>query len=295
MSGIGGRSNDKSCGGVGRIGIFLRVFGDAMSDRQLSEHQRWIRRRLLSLYHRANCGHIACSLSCIDIISQAFRAKTVDETFILSKGHAAGALYVVLNEFGIVSDQELETFYGDGTRLAAHPSAHLSDQAPFGLGSLGHGFPLACGVAYAKKQSGCSDRTFVLMSDGETNEGTTWEAAHFAVRHALDRLIVIIDKNGLQGFGRTEDVLGDTANAEVWKAIGFDVQSCNGHDELELQKLLSETAARATSKPLVVMAETIKGFGVPFMEDRLEWHYLPLNDELYAEALQSLREVPREK
>lgn len=266
-----------------------------MREQVLSGNQRRLRRRLLDLYYQAKCGHIACSLSCLDIIQAVFEAKTTGETLILSKGHAAGALYVVLNEFGHLSDQELATFYGDGTRLAAHPSANLCGEAPFGLGSLGHGFPLAAGISYAKKLSGTAERTFVLMSDGETNEGTTWEAAHFAVRHALDRLVVIIDKNGLQGFGRTEDVLGDTANAEVWKAIGFDVQVCSGHDEQELRAVLEATSTRVSTKPLVIIAETVKGFGVSYMEDRLEWHYLPMNDELYAEALRSLEEVPDEK
>lgn len=259
-----------------------------MSTQSPSDLQRRIRRRLLDLYYRAKCGHIACSLSCIDLIYEVFRSRTSEERFILSKGHAAGALYVVMNEFGLLSDRELETFYADGTRLAAHPSAHLSSEVPFGLGSLGHGLPLAAGIAYTKQLSNCNDRTFVLMSDGETNEGTTWEAAHFAVRHGLHSLVVIIDKNGLQGFGRTADVLGDTANAKVWSAIGFDVRLVDGHELLDIQTVLESTKTPISARPVVIIAETVKGFGVDYMEDRLEWHYLPMNETSYADALNSL-------
>lgn len=256
-----------------------------------SDHQRRLRRRLLDLYFQAKCGHIACSLSCIDLIDAVFRCRSADERFILSKGHAAGALYVVMNEFGMLSDAELRTFYADGTRLAAHPSAHLSDAVPFGLGSLGHGLPLAAGIAYAKQHTGSSDRTFVLMSDGETNEGTTWEAAHFAVHHGLHRLVVMIDKNGLQGFGRTADVLGDTARPELWSALGFDVRVVNGHDEQGLRDALDQTMIVKSAKPIALIADTVKGYGVSYMEDKLEWHYLPMTEALYAEALKSLNDA----
>jgi len=256
--------------------------------RELSSHQCALRRRLLKLYFEAKCGHIACSLSCLDIVHACFSFKTDQEVFILSKGHAAGAMYVVLNQLGRLSDNQLATFYQDGTKLAAHPSVGTSPDIPFALGSLGHGLPIATGVAFGKKHAALTERTFVLMSDGETNEGTTWEAAHFAVRHKLNRLVVFIDKNGLQGFGQTHDVLGDTAKSEVWREIGFNVIECDVHDEMELLSIVRDGNGFHESKPTVVIAQTVKGRGVPFMEGKLEWHYLPLDQQRYDEAIASL-------
>ncbi|MBU3740879.1 MAG: transketolase [Candidatus Kapabacteria bacterium] len=258
--------------------------------RTLSQQQRHIRQKLLRLYYGASCGHIACSLSCIDIVQAAYSWKAASEEFILSKGHAAGAMYVVLNALGRISDEQLTSFYKDGTKLAAHPSAGTSRDIPFALGSLGHGLPIATGIAYGKNHVGLADRTFVLMSDGETNEGTTWEAAHFAVRNSLSGLFVIIDKNGLQGFGRTSDVLGDTADPAVWRAMGFRVIEGDGHNEAFLKSFMDETRPDADGRPTVLIANTVKGCGVPYMEDKLEWHYLPMNKELFDDAMTYLEE-----
>lgn len=240
------------------------------------------------MYYTAKCGHIACSLSCLDIINVIFNQKTKDDVFIMSKGHAAGALYVVLNDRGEISDEMLTTFYRDGTKLAGHPSVGTSKEIPFALGSLGHGLPIATGIAYSNKLNGNRNKTFVLMSDGETNEGTTWESAHFAVRHSLDNLVVVVDKNGLQGFGTTADVLGDTANPLVWGDIGFRVIECDGHNDSELQTQLFQDS---DGRPTIVLANTIKGFGVPFMENKLEWHYLSLDSEKFEEAMDYLNGV----
>ena len=244
--------------------------------------------KLLNIYYKANAGHIGSSLSCIDIIISLFKIKSTNERVILSKGHAAAALYVILNNTGEISDDVLDTFYKNGTKLSAHPSANSFPNIPFALGSLGHGFPIGCGIAHADKILMNNKMTFILMSDGETNEGTTWEAAHYAVSKKLDNLLIIIDKNKLQGFGRTIDILGDTSDKRKWDSIGFDVVELDGHNiDLileEINKLIS-----ISKKPKLVIANTIKGKGVDFMEDKLEWHYLPMNEEQYSNALLSLK------
>ncbi|MEY4273345.1 MAG: hypothetical protein RL638_293 [Bacteroidota bacterium] len=247
-----------------------------------------LRQKLLKLYFDAKCGHIACSLSCLDLLMALFDQKEADERVILSKGHAAGALYIMLNHIGEISDQELTTFYQNGTKLSAHPSANSYTNIPFALGSLGHGFPIATGMAKSKRIRSESDFVYVLMSDGETNEGTTWEAAHFAVSNQLDNLIVVIDRNRLQGFGVTTDILGDSADANKWRALGFHVQEVNGHNLDELNQSIAQCKSLANGKPHVIIADTIKGKGVGYMENKMEWHYLPMDPQKYEEALLSL-------
>ncbi len=247
---------------------------------------RTIRRSILEMHFRAHAGHVACSLSCTDLlVSLHFFCLKEHDTFILSKGHAATALYAVLHHKGIISDEQLLTYYKNGTDLPVHPAANKFKEIPFALGSLGHGMPIGCGIALANKLVSSSDYVFVLISDGETNEGTTWEAAHFAVQHKLDNLIVLIDKNKLQGFGRSEEVLGDTAAAEKWSSIGFDVYETDGHSVEKLNETTITIRAKKSGNPCVIIANTIKGKGVSYMENKLEWHYKPMNKEQYQQAL----------
>ncbi len=247
-----------------------------------------LRKNLLNLYNSANCGHIACSLSCIDILYVLFENKLDTERVILSKGHAAGALYVILNYFGEISDDELSTFYQNGTKLSAHPSANSFKNIPFALGSLGHGFPIACGMALAKKNENNKDFVYVLMSDGETNEGTTWEAAHFAVANELSNLIICIDRNRLQGFGKLTDILGDTADKNKWESIGFEVFEIDGHDLISLSECVANCKSLTTNRPKLIIANTVKGKGVDFMENEMEWHYLPMTGDQYKNAMMSI-------
>ncbi len=245
-----------------------------------------LRLKVLSLYHAANAGHIGCSLSCIDLmIATLVQRKREQDTFLLSKGHAAAALYACLNHLGEISDDELETFYKNGTTLPAHPAPNQHRGIPFATGSLGHGLPIGTGIAHAGKIIGDDSQVFVLMSDGETNEGTTWEAAHFAVQNKLDNLIVLIDKNGLQGFGNTADVMGDTASADLWRAIGFEVAEVDGHDVEQIGTIIDRLTAVPNRKPNVIIAHTVKGKGVSYMENKLEWHYLPMTPAQYEEAM----------
>jgi len=256
--------------------------------RQLSGE---LRLKVLGLYHKANAGHIGCSLSCIDLmIAVLFLNKSSEDTFILSKGHAAAALYACLNVLGEITDEELGTFYLDGTTLPAHPAPRQYKGIPFATGSLGHGLPIATGIAHAAKIGDEKSYSFALLSDGETNEGTTWEAAHYAVNNQLDNLFMLVDKNGLQGFDFTDKVLGETASAEKWKAIGFETVEVNGHDVLALHAAIQELKSRKNGLPKAIIAQTVKGKGVSYMENKLEWHYLPMNQEQYLEATQEIKE-----
>jgi len=241
------------------------------------------------MHFKANSGHIGCSLSCIDIIITILKfAKDPDDTFILSKGHAASALYTALNDVGEISNEEIDTFYKNATTLPAHPAPLKFSGIPFATGSLGHGFPIATGIAKAQKLKSKEHTSFVLMSDGETNEGTTWEAAHFAVANKLDNLIVIIDKNGLQGFGDTQKILGDTASKIIWENIGFETIEIDGHDIAGIQKNIHSLKKNKNGKPKLIIANTVKGKGVGYMENQMEWHYLPMNETQYNQALEDI-------
>jgi len=250
-----------------------------------------LRLKILGLYHKANAGHIGCSLSCIDLmIAVLFLNKSQEDTFILSKGHAAAALYASLNTLGEISDEELDTFYLDGTTLPAHPAPRQYKGIPFATGSLGHGLPIATGIAHAAKVKEEDSYSYVLLSDGETNEGTTWEAAHYAIQNQLDNLIMIIDKNGLQGFGFTDKVLGETASVEKWNAIGFETIELNGHDILSIDQAIKELKSHKNGLPKAIIASTVKGKGVSYMENKLEWHYLPMNKDQYEQATLEVKE-----
>ena len=246
-----------------------------------------LRTILLKMHYTAKSGHIGSSLSCIDLLYSVFKIKQDEEVCILSKGHAASAFYTILYFFKKLSINDIETYYKNGTKLSAHPSALSFKEIPFALGSLGHGLPISCGIAHGNKILNKKLRTFVIMSDGETNEGTTWEAAHYAVANKLSNLIVIIDKNRLQGFGKNDDILGDTSSLFKWEAIGFEVFEFDGHD-IDSHLNLINRLNHNIEKPKLLIANTIKGKGVDFMENKLEWHYLSMSAEIYEKALFSI-------
>lgn len=242
---------------------------------------------MFGLYKMANAGHIGSSLSCLEILVElCFHRMAKDDMIILSKGHAAGALYTTLSLSGRLPEAELETFYKDGTLLAAHPPCSGAIAAiPFGTGSLGHGLSLACGLAFSQRFTGKKFHVYAILSDGDCNEGSTWEAVLFAAHHQLANLTVIVDLNGIQGIGYSKDVLKLDPVADKWRSFGFAVaEAKNGNDFSCLIQAHEElSAARG---PRCIIARTVKGHGVSFMEDRVEWHYLPMKDEQYAQALQ---------
>lgn len=244
-----------------------------------------LRSQLLDMYYAANAGHIGSSLSCIDIMSCiVLHEMSQEDEFILSKGHAAAALYVVLHEKGLISTKELQSFYKNGTKLPAHPAPNAIPNIHFATGSLGHGLPLANGIALSKKHKSNSNFVYVLISDGETNEGTSWEAAHFAKIHKLDNLVVVMDKNRIQGIDFSVNVLGDTAKRNLWADMGFEVIEINGHNIVEIINNVNEIKSHKNGKPKLIIANTIKGKGVSFMENTVDWHYWPMNEEQYIKA-----------
>ena len=243
------------------------------------------RRRLLQMHRESNVGHIGGNLSALDAILY-LHASVMDEEdiFVLSKGHAAGALYIALWSIGLIEEAELATFHKDSTRLAGHPAPKCHPRIAFATGSLGHGLGLAAGVALGKKLRGEPGRVYCLLSDGECQEGSTWEAMLFARHHDLAQLTILIDENGLQGFGSTREVMSLDGLSNRIAGLGLDVVEVDGHSPAALEDAL----ARDVQGPQVVAMRTTKGRGISFMENRLEWHYLPLDEEQYHQAMLEL-------
>lgn len=241
--------------------------------------------RLLRMHHTAGVGHIGGNLSALDILMALHHdVLGPDDAFVLSKGHAAGALYVTLWSLGRLTDHELDSFHQDGTLLPAHPPAAGLPDIPFATGSLGHGLSLSCGLALARRLRGHCGDVYCLTSDGEWNEGSNWEALVFARQHGLDNLMVIVDANGLQGFGTTAEVADLGSLARKFREFGWAVEEIDGHD---LGAIVGATRRRS-DRPRAVIATTIKGHGVSFMENRMEWHYLPLSQALYEQGVREI-------
>jgi transketolase len=237
------------------------------------------------MHFESGVGHIGGNLSSIDALALVFHEFMGEgDRFILSKGHSAGALYVALWSAGRLTDQDLTTFHQDDTLLAGHPPASGIDDVMFATGSLGHGLSLAAGTALALRLNGERQHTYCLMSDGEWQEGATWEALIFASHHALTNLTVLIDHNGLQGFGSTADVASMFPLHERLKGFDVEVHVVPGHDLAAVRTALNTSA----SKLKIVVLQTTKGKGVSFMENKMEWHYLPLKEADYFRALEEI-------
>ena len=249
---------------------------------------RSARRRLLRMHFERRIGHIGGNLSALDAMLTLHHC-VMDQAdhFILSKGHAAGALYITLWSLGLLSDSDLATFHADGTLLAGHPVPGWSDRIPVATGSLGHGFPVALGMALARHLNGQPGHTYCLTSDGEWQEGVMWEALIFLAHRKLPNITVLLDLNGLQGFGATADIASMQDLARRLQAFGLPVVHVDGHDHQAIA-----SAARAHPGALIVL-HTVKGKGVSFMENRVEWHYLPLTNEQYAAALAELEDAEK--
>jgi len=209
------------------------------------------------------------------------------DRFILSKGHACAALSAVLGERGFFPLDWLKSFCQNGSRLAGHVTHRGVPGVEASTGSLGHGLSIACGMALAGKRDGRSYRVFTILSDGECDEGSTWEAALFAPHHMLDNLVVIVDYNKIQSFGRVKEVLDLEPLGEKWKSFGWSVREVDGHNVSELRSTLQEVPFQV-DRPSCVIAHTVKGKGVSFMEDKLLWHYRPPDDEELRQALNEL-------
>ncbi len=241
--------------------------------------------RLLRMHYESGVGHIGGNLSCLDLLlTLHHRVLGREDQFILSKGHAAGAYYVTLWTLGKLAEQDLSSFHRDGTQLSGHPPPSGIDDILFATGSLGHGLSLAAGLALAKQLRQESGRVFCLTSDGEWNEGSCWEALIFVRHHRLDNLTLIVDLNGLQGFGTTREVANLEPLLAKFRAFDLPTREVDGHDPDELEHALNEHGTRLQ----VIIAHTHKGHGVSFMKDQMEWHYLPMTEVQYRQAVQEI-------
>lgn len=245
--------------------------------------------RILDTAFRAGKGHIGSALSICEIMcAVAHTAKgfgTDDprrDRVILSKGHASMALYCTLVEFGKLSPSALDTFCRNGSLLQTHPDQELVG-VDFSTGSLGQGVGFGVGTSLAAKLQHLKYRTFTVLSDSELNEGSTWEAAAIAGTQELSSLTVILDLNGQQALGRTNEVLQMGDARTVWTNLGWEVTEVNGHDTQSIAEILNKTPT--SNKPNLVVAHTTSGKGVSYMERKVEWHYLPMSPSQYEQAL----------
>jgi transketolase len=261
---------------------------------------RRIREHALHMVHRANASHIGTGLSMTDILAVLYdgvarvdpkhpRAPDRDRV-ILSKGHGAAAFYAALAEAGFFEPARLETFCQDGSALAGHVSHHVPG-VDFSTGSLGHGLSLGCGVALGFKRDRKPGRAFVILSDGECDEGSIWEAALFAPHHGLDNLVAIVDYNKIQSFGTVKEVLDLEPFADKWAAFRWHVQAIDGHDHAAIAQAFAGVPA-VKGRPSVIIANTVKGRGVSFMEDKLLWHYRSPSKEQLEQAVAEVRRKP---
>jgi transketolase len=256
--------------------------------RQLETVAASIKRRFLGMYFRAKAGHVGSSLSCADILAFVkFGWMGPDDDLVLSKGHAAAALYATLAESGDLTEEDIATFYADGTLLSAHPPPNKLKGIPFATGSLGHGAGIAAGLAFGSKLRGETQRrVFSVLSDGELDEGSVWEAALFAAQNRLSNLVWLIDRNGIQGFGRTEDVISLEPLVEKMRAFNWDVYEADGHSMASLLAARDAVVAAKSERPSVIVCRTVKGIGMGAMADTVDCHYRPMTREIY-EGLQT--------
>ena len=264
---------------------------------ELESISKRIRGAAVRMSHDAGAPHLGSSLSCVDILTALYwEAARINPTkaddplrdrIILSKGHAASSLYAALAFRGFFPETTLASFGHPGACLAEHPYPGCVPGLEAATGSLGHGLSLGLGMALAGKILRLQNRVFVVMSDGECNEGSVWEAAMMAPARRLDTLTVIIDYNRWQATGRSEEVMALAPLGEKWKAFGWRVQEVDGHDIGALLCALKAGPAGA-GKPSAIIAKTVKGKGVSFMEDDNNWHYRVPNDEEVSKALKEL-------
>ncbi len=255
----------------------------------MEELAKKIRRKIIELLYKHKACHLGSCMSCVEILTVLyFKIMKPEDKFILSKGHAAAVLYTVLSEKGIIDWDELyEKYYEKGHEFwgLVH---HTVPGVEFSTGSLGHGLPVACGMALAIKRDESKGKIYCLMSDGEMDSGTTWEGALFAAHHKLDNLVVIVDRNWWQAFGKTEEVLKLEPLKEKWEAFGWAVSEVDGH---KFEGLLEafEKVSFIKEKPHIIICRTVKGKGISFAENKMEWHYFNLSQELYERAKKDLR------
>ena len=257
-----------------------------------------VRRDVLTISHNAHIGHVGSSFSITEIlVTLYFSVMNVNskkpsdpdrDRFILSKGHAGASLFSVLYRKGYISKKEFGTFCKDGSRLLVHPEWNGLPGIEHGTGSLGHGLSVGVGMAYAAKLLDKKYRVFVLVSDAEIQEGTVWEAAIFAAHHKLDNLVVVLDYNGMQALGKVKEVLDIDPIEKKWRSFNFETALVDGHN----LKMLNNTFKKfynAGKGPKIVIAKTVMGKGVSFMENDFRWHYYDPKEEHMKTAMEELK------
>ena len=270
-----------------------------MDNNELRKHALNVRRNIVQMVYDAQSGHPGGSLGCADILTYLYlnemninknNVKTTKrDRFVLSKGHCSPALYATLKEADLL-DEDLKTFRQINSKLQGHPNMNYVDSVDMSTGSLGQGISCAVGMAIANKLDKTSDRVYVLCGDGESEEGLVWEALMSACHYKLDNMCIIFDLNHLQIDGNVEDVVGPLPLLEKAQAFGANVVECDGND---FDSLAQAFAAAKNTKdvPTVIIANTIKGKGVSFMENNYGWHGKAPNDDEYKQAMQDLQEA----
>lgn len=261
-----------------------------------------IKKDIIEISYKANVGHVGSAISIADILTVLYLSalkvnsrKPLDparDRFILSKGHAAAALYAVLHRKGFVTREELLSFCSEGGVFGTHPVFDLKLGIELSTGSLGHGLSVGAGLALGlkKKNNNNSPRVFVLLSDAELNEGSIWEAVMFAAHHSLDNLIAIIDDNGYQGFGKSHTVIKMQPLDRRFESFDWKSKTINGHDISEILKAFNDIPFKKNS-PSVIIAKTKTAKGISFLEDKQEAHYFPLTKEQFDLAISDLEKI----
>lgn len=261
------------------------------------ELARRSRIRAIQMCSRAQAAHIGSALSVIDILSVLYagaaniRPETTNDperdVVIVSKGHAAAGVYAVLGNSGFLPVKWLDDYCVDGGTLGGHVTSGAVPGVELSTGSLGHGLPFGTGVAFGKRRRALGGRVFVILSDGECDEGSNWEAALLAAHHNLDNLVVLIDRNGLQSLDMTENTVRLEPLAAKWSAFGWTVVDVDGHDHEAIREALQ--GSNSVQRPMVIICHTVKGKGVSFMENSVLWHYRPPAGDELVSALAELQ------
>ncbi len=268
----------------------------------LERKARQVRATCIQMSHDGKEGHLSSALSCVDLVVALYhrflRVPVVDpkknaerDRFILSKGHGCTALYAALAQRGSIPKEWLSEYARDGSPLPNHPCMHALPALEFSSGSLGHGLGVATGMLYGLRLDNNPARAAVLMSDGECNEGSVWESAMFAAAHKLDRLLAIVDNNGLQAVGRSDELMGHTSLEEKFRSFGWAARTIAGNRMDEIVSAL-EAFPFERGKPSAIIARTTGGAGVSFMQNQVLWHYRVPSAEEVGKALSELGEQP---
>lgn len=260
------------------------------NNRKSTEAAR-VRIRMLEILHKSQASHIGSCLSVVEMLLAVYKSVDLDkisrkeddrERVIVSKGHAAAALYTVLHHFGLLKDEELETYHQNGSLLSGHVTATVSG-VEHSTGALGHGLSVGVGIGIGLRIKKINSRVYVIVGDGELHEGSTWEALQYAAHCKLNNLCLLVDNNKLSGVGKTNDCCSLEPLKSKLECFGFETFEVDGHSQEEIYATIQKT--KNSEKPVAIICHTVKGKGVSFMENNNAWHYRPLNKEDYEKAI----------